>query len=229
MPPVTPRPVGIPDTQAGQENKPERFFSRVPGSTYVFGDGTRVIFAHGYLDLSEELFPGTFHNLAYKDHPDNGKPRYKAYKEELDRLVKEGNPLIFTQETVSNLQELPRPEIQARSEAEIARQDQNLRRIAQTSGGAVETGERNVGDFDPNKSTVDTDLQARMFAPRPEAQGTRSVEAIRAAAAARTQNTTPRTDPATRDGRPQTRPEQFTPPVNKIIDDNTKVNPPKKP
>ena len=224
MPPVAP-PVGIPNSEAGQPNKPDRFFSRVPGSTYVFGDGTRVIFAHGYLDLSEELFPGVFHNMAYKDHPDNGKPRYKAYKDELDRLVKEGNPLIFTQETVSNLQDLPRPEMNARSEAEIARQDQNLRRIAQTSGGAVETGERNTGDFDPNKSTVDTDLQSRMFAPRPETTGTRNVEAIRAAAAARTQNTTPATDPATRPGTPQKRPEQFTPPVVKKIDDNTKPKP----
>jgi hypothetical protein len=169
------------------ENK--RYYSRVPGSAFIFADGTRVIFAHGFLDVSPNIFPGEFRNMSFKDHPDNGRPRYEAYCEELDRLVGEGNPLIFTQETVQKLQELPKPTQNAQAEAEIARQDQALRSIARVGGGAVETGELNKpGVVNPNESTVDTDLQKRMFAARPPVvgPGAKTVEQIKQEAAQRT-------------------------------------------
>lgn len=152
----------------------KRYMSSVPGSTFIFADGTKANFVHGHLDVNAEAFPGKFLNQTLKDHPHNGRLRYLVYQEELDQLVKEGNPLIFTQETVRNLQKMDevKKEVEqsAKSEQSILAGDAALRSSAASLGKQVaERGELNKGDLggsDSNSSTVDRGLQDVILAPR---------------------------------------------------------------
>lgn len=147
----------------------QRFFSKVPGASFVFPDGTKVTFDHGFLDIDEKKFPGIIvsANPQFK-LADDGKPRAEAYAAELDNMCKMGNPLFFTQGTVKNLQDVGK-EIRedvtnsARSEHDIAITDSAMRAVA----GRV-SGDVNNGPLKVEGSTVDPALQAVVFAPRPD-------------------------------------------------------------
>lgn len=172
-----------------------RFYSKIAGARYIFPDGTSVIFAYGFLDVTEKTFPGVVvsPNPQFK-LKDEGRPRYLAYQEELERLATEGNPLIFTQNTVKNLQTVGEEykvesAKKAKSEVEIAAHDQAMR---QAGVAGRETGDVNKGSLgggDPNSSTIDPALQAQVFAPRtgPGAEAISRAQQLRAEAAARLQ------------------------------------------
>lgn len=144
-----------------------RFLSKIPGSTYTFTDGHKVIFAHGFLDVNPENFPGVFNfsnPISHDKHPMNGKPKWEVYAEELNDLVINRNPLIFTQETYKLSEPLPKIEADknAHSEASVASAETNLRNAAGKNG--VTTGDANngavvTGGGDVNQNTVDPMLQ----------------------------------------------------------------------
>lgn len=176
-----------------EQSEGKRFFSKIAGAAYVFGDGNKVVFAHGFLDVTPQTFPGTFQNPnpSVVDRR-NGKSKFEVYLAELTELVSEGNPLIYTQETVKTSEPIPRLDADknARSEMEISTQD---RALMNASGGNVKvTGDVNVGTgvagapTDVNSSTVDQRLQNEVLATRPAiGPGAMSkADEIRAAAAA---------------------------------------------
>lgn len=153
------------------ETSVKRFYAKIPGSAFIFSDGTRAVFAHGFLDLSEQHFPGVYKFPDPKIHDvRNGRKKWEVYMEELETLIQEGNPMIFTQETVKNVQDLPKIQADqnAYSEAAISAQDAVI--AASARGKMVATGDQNDGVVrtaapnDVNVSTVDPGLQSAMLA-----------------------------------------------------------------
>lgn len=154
----------------------KRYFSRVPGSAFVFSDGTRAVFAHGFLDVNVKNFPGEYRvsnpNPNAENMKNNGRSACVVYREELDELCAKGNPLIFTQDNVKQLEPLPSYAKEAtqaaRSEAEIAGADAALRNagIQGRVSGDVNDGKAVIDGGDPNKSTVDPMIQTAMLAAR---------------------------------------------------------------
>lgn len=179
--------------KVGEDSFKKRYFSRIPGAHYTFPDGHQIHFLYGYFDFDSSKFPGKFMSTL-KEHPLNGQPKWKIYFDELEYLVTSGNPLVFDQNTVAQDFKLPKeldPSLNARSEAEIARQDGAIL----NSGKRVnETGDVNKGSYgggDVNASTVDHELAAVVLGKgNIVGPGASKADQIKAAAAARTQQAT---------------------------------------
>jgi len=168
---------------------PKRYFSRVPGATYIFQDGHQIFFNHGRFDFDAADYAGTFLSGNEK-HPLNGQVKWKVYQDELEHLVKTKNPLIFDQGNLPTDLQLPKeldPTRNAQSEASIQAIDATMR----ASRNIRETGDVNqsaqAGQVtDVNQSTVDITLQKAVLSPKMTGPGANSaVDAARAAAAAR--------------------------------------------
>lgn len=152
----------------------KRYYAKVPGAGYIFTDGVKAIFAHGFLDVNEKTFPGEYvfpnPQLDPKGAKNTGRPAWQVYREELDALVEKGNPLIFTQETIGRSEPIPSFAADAakaaKSEAEIAASDAALRNsgVQVVASGDVNNGV--TGSTDPNKSTVDPQIQAALLNSR---------------------------------------------------------------
>lgn len=162
----------------------KRYFSKIPGSKYIFQDGSEIIFHHGRHDFNPDDYPGPFISQSEK-HPLNGQPKAKVYQDELEYLCKSGNPLIFDQGNIPVDIKLPDrldPTRNAQSEANVQRQDAALR----TAGKVVEMGEVNSGGdgrpSDPNVSAVDPALQAALFNSKTTGHGASKIEQLKAAA-----------------------------------------------
>lgn len=170
--------------------QPKRYFSKVPGSVYTFPDGVQVQFLHGKFDFDPKDFPGSFISNNEK-HPLNGKSSAEVYFDELEYLVKNNNPLIFEQGKLPDGLTLPAgldPSKNAQSEANIQRVDAAL------AGKGHETGDLNKGSSstsDVNASTLDRELQQVVLGSSSAiGPGASKVDQIRAAAAARSHQTT---------------------------------------
>lgn len=167
------------------------YYSKVPGSTYTFQDGHQIQFLHGRFVFNPDNYQDTFLSQSDK-HPLNGKLKADVYFNELEHLVRTGNPLIFDQGTLP-IAAIPEGFDAARnalSEAARAEQDQALAKVNHR-----EMGELNISPAGAagvvtgvNESTVDRDLQNTILAPKvtgPGAAGMSKAEQIKAEAAAR--------------------------------------------
>jgi hypothetical protein len=174
------------------QNRTFRYFSKVAGSMFHFPDGFSIQFAHGFFDLKEEDYEGKIFQVNTINnnppHHNNGKPAFVAYKEELDAIIKAGNPLFYIQGT----QPEPLPKVRdsrgregadanAKSEAELAASEAIARGLPGKETGDVNAGATRTG---VNESTVDVGLQAALLAEKaPANAGAARLAAIRAAAA----------------------------------------------
>lgn len=151
------------------ELKAKRYFSKVAGAHYTMPDGFQIFFHHGFYDFNPEKFKGEKVAISIMNgnmHPAHGQDRAEVYQAELEYLVNSGNPLIFDQEhagvIVQAMPDALNPSRVAKSEAEIAAQDQRLATLA----GRVTGESDNVNDgqiTDPNASTVDAALRNVVF------------------------------------------------------------------
>lgn len=169
-----------------------RYFSKVAGSKFIFGDGFEIYFYHGFYDLKEQDFvqekflPNTLND---QTDPRAGMNKYQVYKKELDDLIKKGNPLLYVQGTQPEALPSMGADRSARTDAEVAQADNQLRRSV---AEGVETGDANKGSIglsDVNASTVDSSLKGMVFAERPQPQksaGQLAKEAAQAKVAAAT-------------------------------------------
>lgn len=156
----------------------KRYFSKIAGSKFIFPDGREIYFNHGFYDLKEEDFVGQVCNInsVNGQAPDSrhGKPLYQVYREELDGLIKVGNPLLYVQGS----QPEPLPSFEAdksaKTEGEVATAEARMRGLQSTEMGELNKGV--VGITDPNASTVDPSLRGLVLAER-KPVGTESLSA----------------------------------------------------
>lgn len=140
----------------------KRYFSKVPGATFIFPDGVTVMFTHGFYDFDPEKLPGKYIGNS-KEDPRNGQDLAEVYFNEIETLVRNGNPMFFDQGTMP--QALPQFPQNAKSEAEIAAAEQVLAKV-----NGVVTGDPNTapsgGTSDVNSSAVDPNLKNIVFAAK---------------------------------------------------------------
>lgn len=154
----------------------KRYFSKVAGSKFIQPDGFEMFFTYGFYNFKVAHFKDEIYmaqgQQGDKD-PRNGKTKAEVYFNELEAVVNQrgGNPLFYTMEQVSSLDQAPVPipttipdqdgklvniSGLARSEAEIAAGDAALantrhREVGELNRGATQT---NV-----NESTADPALR----------------------------------------------------------------------
>lgn len=140
------------------------FFARLAHSKFIFSDNVEVIFAFGRLEVSPKTFPGTFQRPTghgQQPHPDNGRPKWQVYMEELNAIVppQGTNPNIFTQDTWEKLEELPVPDQNAVDEVTLAQAENQITRTGnikvEQQTGAVAIGGAPVS---ANVSSIDQEL-----------------------------------------------------------------------
>lgn len=116
-----------------------RYYSKVAGARYVFRDGTEVVFAHGFADISNS-----------------------AYQEELNEILGK-NPMIYVEEKLP--EPLPKVQQNAVAEADLAAAEAAL--VGRNVRTAQEVGQVNVAaaskPSDVNASTVDPALKAELL------------------------------------------------------------------
>jgi hypothetical protein len=135
----------------------KRYYARVPDSRFVFSDTQEAIFLHGFVDINERTAPGKFQGLT-KEDPNNGRPKYKVYQEELDAILGR-NPMIFIQDKLP--EKLPEVPQNAKSEAAIAAEDSALLKVAGIDKVVVQQQVGPAGSGAPtdvNMSTADPEL-----------------------------------------------------------------------
>lgn len=165
---------------------PKRYYSKVSGARYIMPDGQEILFIGGRYDFHPDNFPGHFTAATFNNQTDprNGQSKAKIYQDELEHLVKTGNPLIYDADHASNfvasnsLPPLLDPTKNAQSEAQIQATDSRLPK-------GVVTGDLNVAAnpgtvSDPNASTASPDLQ-QMFAKAAGHAGAERIAALKAA------------------------------------------------
>ena len=135
----------------------KRYYAKVPDSRFVFSDMQEAIFLHGFVDINERTAPGKFQGLS-ADNPNNGRPKYQVYQEELDAILGK-NPMIFIQTKLP--EKVPEVAQNAKSEAAIAAEDAALVKVAGADHIQVQQQIGPVGGgapSDPNASTADPAL-----------------------------------------------------------------------
>ena len=167
----------------------KRYFSKIAGSQFIQPDGHVMLFAHGFFDFKPEEYQGVFILTGVgQNDPRNGKDRADVYQAELEMVLKQkgGNPLIYDQSQVQQLDKLPTPippiAQNAKSAEEIAKQDSSLAGTRHKESGDQNTGTISVGGSDPNSSTIDHNLRNKVA---DFAKGDSKAEQLRAAAVAR--------------------------------------------
>lgn len=174
----------------------KRYFSRVPGSKYTFADGHTIEFAFGRFDFDPEDFEDMFSVIlpAGQRHPFEGRTKAEAYYNELEYLVRTGNPLVFLQggNPIPNLPQGLNPAGNAVAESDLVSAESLLRR----GGNIRETGDPNVGGgsgmaTDVNTSTVDRGLQDIILAPKATGPGAERIKQLRESAAQTQNSNTP--------------------------------------
>lgn len=171
----------------------KRYFSKVSGAKFIQPDGFEMFFTYGFYNFKVKDFGNEIYmaqgQQGDKD-PRNGKLKSEVYFGELEAVVNQrgGNPLFYTQEQVSTLDQAPLPipnkipnqdgkltDISGlgRSEAEIAAGDASLANTRHREVGELNRGptQTNV-----NESTADQSLRGHFG----------KAEEIRRAAEART-------------------------------------------
>jgi hypothetical protein len=148
----------------------KRYFSKVPGAKFIFPDGFEIQFLHGHYDFDSEQHVGTVNIPAMNAqlHQAHGRPKADVYFEELEHLVKSGNPLIYDPEHLTGVAQVLPPELDptknAHSEASIARVDASLANVKGRVLGELNPAGTGAPS-DVNASTVDANLQKQVFKP----------------------------------------------------------------
>lgn len=164
--------------------KAQRYYSKIPGSKFIFPDGKEIFFNHGFFDLKPEDYVGEKISInsvqgQERDKRD-GKDKFTVYKDELDGLIKAGNPLLYVQGTQPEALPKMATDANAKSEADIIRASAAEKNVVGTTTGDKNTG---IGGLsDPNASTVDPELKAQVLANSGAAAAAK-IQALKTAAA----------------------------------------------
>lgn len=142
----------------------KRYLSTINFSRYVFSDGTEAHFPHNRLDVNEAMFPGRY--IGAKDNPQNGRPRWQVYQDELDAILGH-NPIIFVEKTLGSIAaENPIPPQNAATEAQVAADLLAAKALGSSGRTQQEVGAVGPGSglpTDVNASTVDPAIAAAML------------------------------------------------------------------
>lgn len=175
------------DRDKNVNNRTFRYFSKVAGSKFIMPDGKELFFMHGFHDLKEADYRGQkFQGNTMQGHePDrrNGTSTFEVYKQELDALIKAGNPLLYIQGS----QPEPLPSVgadaNAHTEGDVAKAESLLKNVTHREMGEVNRGPNQT---DVNTSTVDPNLQRQLLAESPAVAAARAAAATRNGAASGT-------------------------------------------
>lgn len=144
--------------------KTKRYYSKIAGSRFIFGNGQEITFFFGRADIGPDM-PGGMdiyqHTNPDGKHAVNGLQCWQVYQQELNAILgKQTN--IYLPEVMPI--DAPNVSQNAKSEAEIAAGEAALK-----AGSAVKT-QQEMGAFqgtgaptDVNQSTVDPAIRAAMM------------------------------------------------------------------
>jgi hypothetical protein len=171
----------------------ERFFSKVPGSKFIFANGVEITFKHGFFDLKEHEHQEAFLILGNKEDPRNHQRCFDVYLAELNDLVAKGNPLIFKHGFMPPAMPSVGADRNARAEAEIMASELAARNVTGRVTGDVNAGPIGAANTsDVNSSAVDPALRDKLLGPSPTQVGPgktlqdiRNEAALRASAGAK--------------------------------------------